>query len=192
MKMLLLLQLSLPAYASTTIVLIGGGKRPVEALKVLLDAKKAGPVVVLPWGTGAPLESFANIKKELQDIAPVQVECLCDETTDLTLMKNAGALYFPGGDQNKIMKRILSENLKPQITEMYQSGIPVGGTSAGTAIQTDPMLTGVESETAEGLGLLPYYIVDQHYLVRRRENRLVYALDMNPTLSGVGVDEDMS
>lgn len=194
MKFILLFLLSLPAFAfaSTTLVLIGGGKRPPEALRVLIEAKKSGPILVLPWGTGSPQESFETIKQELQAIASVEVQCLCAESVDLALLKSAGAFYFPGGDQNKIMAKIFKHGLKPVIQEMCKAGVPVAGTSAGTAIQSDPMLTGVEAETAEGLGLLPYYIIDQHFLVRRRENRLVYALDMNPTLNGVGVDEDMS
>ncbi len=43
--------------------------------------------------------------------------------------------------------------------------------------------------TAEGFGLLPGAIVDQHHVRRRRNNRLLSLVLENPTLVGVGIDE---
>jgi cyanophycinase len=43
--------------------------------------------------------------------------------------------------------------------------------------------------TAEGLGLLPGAIVDQHFVRRRRNNRLLSLVLENPALVGVGIDE---
>ena len=90
------------------------------------------------------------------------------------------------------MKRILKTNTKAVIQTLYQNGVPVAGTSAGTAIQTGPMLTGNGFETSEGLGLLKNFIVDQHFLVRNRECRLLGALEAFPLLNGIGIDESMS
>jgi cyanophycinase len=41
----------------------------------------------------------------------------------------------------------------------------------------------------EGLGLVPF-LVDQHFLKRQRQNRLMSALIDHPEFKGVGVDED--
>lgn len=90
------------------------------------------------------------------------------------------------------MNRIFKHNLKSIITDLYQKGIPVAGTSAGNAIQSNPMLTGNGSETAEGLGLLEGIIVDQHFVVRAIGPRLLGALGDNPAYQGLDVDEDMS
>ncbi|GIV14262.1 MAG: hypothetical protein KatS3mg021_2544 [Fimbriimonadales bacterium] len=43
---------------------------------------------------------------------------------------------------------------------------------------------------APALGLLPNAIVDQHFLKRHRLLRLLCALMENPTLIGIGVDEN--
>ena len=43
--------------------------------------------------------------------------------------------------------------------------------------------------TARGFGLLPGAIVDQHFVRRRRNNRLLSLVLENPTLIGVGIDE---
>ncbi|NIR40627.1 MAG: cyanophycinase, partial [Actinobacteria bacterium] len=40
-----------------------------------------------------------------------------------------------------------------------------------------------------GLGLFPGVIVDQHFVARRRHNRLISVVLEHPELVGVGVDE---
>ena len=43
--------------------------------------------------------------------------------------------------------------------------------------------------TADGFGLLPGAIVDQHFVRRRRHNRLLSLVLEHPDLVGVGIDE---
>ena len=50
-------------------------------------------------------------------------------------------------------------------------------------------LTAGKTVLANGLGLLDNVIVDQHFLRRQRNNRLVSAVLDRPTLVGVGIDE---
>jgi cyanophycinase len=86
----------------------------------------------------------------------------------------------------------------------------IGGTSAGAAVMSAVMLTGDERRpggarrdttsaymtidrdnviVTDGFGLLTNAIVDQHFLRRRRHNRLVsLVLEREPHL-GVGIDE---
>jgi cyanophycinase len=80
----------------------------------------------------------------------------------------------------------------------YHAGIVFGGTSAGCAVMSTPMITGEgdftvidgdKVETREGLSLLAGAIVDQHFLKRQRENRLFGLILKHPDLLGVGVDE---
>jgi cyanophycinase len=183
--------------SASTLVLIGGGKRPAEALEVFVATARPGPLVILPWGTDYPEESFQAIKRELKRAGAVAVKCLCSQQDWLDedeqkLLGQAGGVYFPGGDQNKIMQKIERFNLRQLLTELYQTGVPVAGTSAGTAIQSEVMLTGDQSRTSRGLGLLPSFILDQHFLVREREGRLLAALNAHTQLHGLGIDEDMS
>jgi cyanophycinase len=188
----LLLSFSLQA---KTLVLIGGGERPASALEYFLSKKKNGPILVLPWGTQYPQESFNTIKSELQKLGANQLYCLCQITTspeDIQLLQTAGAIYFPGGDQNLIMQRIFQSDTASLIKALYENNVPVAGTSAGTAIQSNPMLTGVGAQTGLGLGLLKYFLIDQHFLVRNRQARLIEALQSNSGLHGIGIDENMS
>lgn len=196
MKYLALILFFVSFYSkASTLVLIGGGKRPASALKFFVEKKVTGPLYVLPWGTRYPIESFESIKKELEAVGATDIRCFCDENfsdSDRLALLNAGGIYFPGGNQNKVMEKIFMYDLKELITDLYKTGVPVAGTSAGTAIQSNPMLTGNGSETSEGLGLLEGFIVDQHFLVRGRQQRLLGALEDNQNFHGLGVDEDMS
>ena len=46
------------------------------------------------------------------------------------------------------------------------------------------------AQIAAGLGVLPGVIVDQHFQQRNRLGRLLSLIAQNPTLLGLGVDED--
>ena len=46
------------------------------------------------------------------------------------------------------------------------------------------------AQIAAGLGLLPGVIVDQHFQQRNRLGRLLSLIAQNPSLLGLGVDED--
>jgi cyanophycinase len=81
----------------------------------------------------------------------------------------------------------------------YRAGVVFGGTSAGAAIMSPIMITGNgnfdvldgrQVETRPGLGLMPGTIVDQHFIARRRQNRLFGLVLRHPDSLGVGVDED--
>jgi len=88
----------------------------------------------------------------------------------------------------------------------------VGGTSAGAAVMSNPMLTGEErhpggvrppSDTTEhymtiargntelvpGFGMITGALIDQHFLRRRRHNRFISAVLDTPAHLGVGIDE---
>jgi len=193
-KIFLLLLFSCNLHAAT-LVLIGGGEHPKAALSYFIQKLQPGPIYVLPWGTSYPEESFEDIRSELEKLGAHDIQCFCKEVftpENYRALARAGGIYFPGGDQNKIMQRIFQSHAKPLLQDLYQKGVPVAGTSAGTAIQTNPMLTGNRAETSEGLGLLAGLIVDQHFLVRGREERLLQALEAFPTLNGIGIDESMS
>jgi cyanophycinase len=46
--------------------------------------------------------------------------------------------------------------------------------------------------TSEGFGFIEDAIVDQHFIFRKRQNRLISLVLENPNLLGIGIDEETS
>jgi len=128
------------------------------------------------------------------------------------MLDDVTGIWFSGGDQNRLTAALRGSRLEQAIRARYMAGAVVGGTSAGAAVMTNPMLTGDERRpggsrrpadstqanitidrdnvvTAPGFGLLPGAIVDQHFVRRRRQNRLMSLVLENPSLLGIGIDE---
>jgi cyanophycinase len=83
--------------------------------------------------------------------------------------------------------------------ERFRHGAVVAGTSAGaSAMSTHMIAFGASGATpkqrmatiAAGLGVLPGVIVDQHFQQRNRLGRLLSLIAQNPSLLGLGIDED--
>jgi cyanophycinase len=67
----------------------------------------------------------------------------------------------------------------------------VGGTSAGAAAMSDPMIAGgkAEAKMLPGFGFFPGFVIDQHFTERSRLARLKDMVAKNPSLVGLGIDE---
>jgi len=202
--------LTVSLHAQQKLVAIGGGKRPPEAIKQFVNwaGAEKSKVLIITWASGVPQESFDGIKKDFAAYKIASFENapfapLTEQTRRefLAQLKNATAVFFTGGDQNRIMDVLADEELYNALRERYAAGVVFGGTSAGTAAMTTPMMTGeanlkiidgAKVGTRKGLGLLPNTVLDQHFIVRQRENRLFGLILQNPTLLGIGIDEDMA
>lgn len=121
------------------------------------------------------------------------------EKEAIEILDHSTAIFLTGGDQNKILS-VLSETPALEAVERaHLRGAIIGGTSAGAAALSDPMIAGGSrgslarsgmAKVAPGLGLAKSIIVDQHFHQRERLGRLLYAVMLHPHLVGVGVDED--
>lgn len=190
------------------LLVIGGGERPPDAMKRFVEwsGGEKARILVVTWASGVPDESFASLKKNFEDagaglVIHAPVRPLDEEKARRfrNVLREATGVFFSGGDQNRIMDVLADEELLRLIREKYAAGTPFGGTSAGAAVMSDPMITG-EADlkildgskvgVRKGLGLIPNVIFDQHFLVRQRHNRLFGLVMANPKLLGIGIDED--
>jgi cyanophycinase len=190
------------------LVLIGGGDKPPEAMRrfVELAGGPDAPIVVFP--TASEEADAAAYYADLfgRELGCTRVAVLDVKTRDdaarpdfAAATRGARGIFFGGGDQSRITRALLDTPVGAALAEAFARGAVVGGTSAGTACQTDPMITGEGDftviragavETVRGLGLLPGVVVDQHFVARQRSNRLLSVILEHPALLGVGVDED--
>jgi cyanophycinase len=183
------------------LVIVGGGGVPDLVLKRALELAggSAAPIVVFPQAS--ELADTGDVAAEMWKNAGatnVRWMPLTDPAAARQAVESAAFIWFPGGDQAKLMKAFEGTGVPDVIARRYRDGAVVGGTSAGAAAMSAIMLTGDAdlqsirvgaTKTAPGLGLWPEAIVDQHHLKRQRQSRLISLVLEHPQLVGVGIDE---
>jgi cyanophycinase len=184
-----------------TLVVVGGGDTgpDIVAPTLTLAGGSRAIVAVLPQASAEPDAGDGSVAMWLEAGAREAIKVSFDDRAAAAATLNRATLiWMPGGDQNRFMKAIAGTGLDDIIRARYHAGVVVGGTSAGAAILSKAMITGEAdltsitsgaTEIADGLGLWPEVIVDQHFLTRQRTNRLLSAVLDRPSLVGVGIDE---
>jgi cyanophycinase len=189
------------------LVLNGGGKRPASVMNKFIELSGGKDALILVVPTASELSDTGEYYQE-----QFMKEYGCTNVTPLKLTKKrhaknkkivaliekAGGIWFSGGDQRRIIDVIKDTPVGAAISAAYRRGATLGGTSAGTACMSHNMITGdgeFDRMTAdnvvmwEGLGFFPHAILDQHFIARGRQNRLISVTLENPELFGIGVDE---
>ena len=182
------------------LVIVGGGGTTdaIVAKTIALAGGRNAVVAVLPQSSAAATAGDSSVKMWLDAGAKSAKKVAFTDPDAKAVLESATLIWIPGGDQNRFMSSIDGTGLDTVIREAYRRGTIVGGTSAGAAVMSEWMMTGEaeltsllagKTELKKGLGLWPEAIVDQHFLKRQRNNRLLSAVLERPTLVGVGVDE---
>lgn len=192
-----------PPGPSGHLVIVGGGGTPESVMARAIELAGGGSArgVILPQASSRPEAGEESVvfwrEKGLANVVSVD---LADPTAARTAIEAADFIWFPGGDQSRLLQAVNDAGVGDAIRARYWAGAVVGGTSAGAAVMSPRMIVGGETadltvvrggsvEMVDGFGLLPETIVDQHFLVRRRFNRLLSAVVERPDLVGIGIDE---
>ncbi len=199
--------------------------RSVEALRVC----------IIPAGSATPRQSAECFRKALSaygvpsshiEILPLalQDDPSTRDVDESTWNGNASradivrsiemcdAVWFVGGDQIRYNKVLFEKdgNMSPALRALWyvlREGAVLGGTSAGAAIMSNPMISGGDSFSAlrygvcspedgrgvslmKGPGFFTYGVVDQHFSQRGRLGRLIVASKAAGSSLAFGVDED--
>ena len=188
------------------LVLIGGGRRPaaVMAKFIELAGGPAARILVVPTASELP-DTVEVYRTELAsfgatNVAGLDVRTRFDSQRRALVeeVEKAGGIFFAGGDQRRIVVALGDTPVGKAIEEAYRRGAVIGGTSAGTACMSPVMMTGegdfktISSRNVElspGLGLFPGTILDQHFVARQRQNRLMAVVLEYPRFLGIGIDE---
>lgn len=197
-----------------TLVIIGGGSRDsllMEELIKVSDWKEGDWISVVTMNSRWD-SAYISMNNEFQFYTRSSIKCIrVDSNTvknPLTLdsMSKSKIIYMNGGDQSRLMRQIEGTDFKEIINEAYEQGATIAGTSAGAALMSELMITGEllkpnryrgtnpviwrdNVEVKEGLGFLDSVIVDQHFIVRSRGNRLLSVILDHPKYDGIGIDE---
>jgi len=193
------------------LLIVGGGGTTDDMYKraITLGGGADSKVVIFPQASELPDtgESSATVWRS-NGAGEVRVADTKKSAAALELVGWASIIWFPGGVQSRLMDA-LGDELCAAIKKRFYDGALVGGTSAGAAVMSGVMITGeVEGEsgddggltfvraqtveTKRGLDLIDWAIVDQHFLRRRRFNRLLSCVLDNHERIGIGIDERTS
>jgi cyanophycinase len=195
--------------------IIGGGERDAPLMKRYGDlAAKfgTGKVVIFTMASGVPQEVGPELVAEfkangMKDVVYYQLtreEAM--KPGSERILNGVGGVWFAGGDQARLTAALLDTPIHKRMLELYQAGCVIGGTSAGAAVMSEVMITGDEKRTdnkegsweviwaddiirTRGFGFVKAAVIDQHFVTRRRLNRLIATVIENPKLVGVGIDE---
>ncbi len=212
-----LLSLNLPADKSAEgyLFIIGGGNRPEQMMENYVSLAQKNPqkkTVVFPMASGSPEEAGQAMKEELTGLGLPEVEYhvlsrdQAENQETLKILDGVGSIYFTGGDQSRLTKALVGAPIQERLLEIYKQGGVIGGTSAGAAVMSELMITGNEKipveddraferimadniEVIPGLGFIKTAIIDQHFVTRKRHNRLISLVLENKDLLGIGIDE---
>ena len=201
-----------------TLFIVGGGSQSEDLVKQFV-ALAGGPgkarIAILPMATSDAVATGAEKAAQLDSLGAhsfvVNVtRGQADADSVVRLLRTATGIWFPGGDQSLLTAALNGSAALRAIHERFEAGAVVGGTSAGAAVMSDSMNTGnqywpgmtaaVDSpnfsrigrraiEITPGFGFVSNAIVDQHFIRRQRENRLMSVILERPSLLGVGIDE---
>jgi cyanophycinase len=197
--------------------IVGGGPRPEAMTRRFIDLA-GGPgkarIVVFPMASADTsagsygAEALRKLGVDAFHLTIGREEAMRDSVA--RLLDGVTGVWFGGGDQSRLTAALGGTPVEAAIRRLYMNGAVVGGTSAGAAVMSEIMITGDERRpggarpdtsqawitidrddvvTTRGFGLLTGAIVDQHFLRRRRHNRLISIALEHPSEIAVGIDE---
>jgi len=213
-SLILLVILPNDLFSQGNLVIIGGGPRPDYVMDTFIELAggKDARIVIFPTASADPLDAGEFYVKEFNERGVNNVEYIictretADAEENFQILRGATGVFFSGGNQNRHTAALLGTQLLEKVKQIYYEGGVIGGTSAGAAITSEVMITGDEYladeddepfsmikegniVTAEGFGFLDRVIIDQHFVERKRHNRLMSLVLENPGLVGIGIGE---
>ena len=199
--------------AKGTLFIIGGGTAG-DTLQhnILKEAnwQKHDGIVVVTLASSIAEESFEYNNDAFKKFTGKECthfdSASIHDAKKIDALKKAKIIYLGGGAQDRFMHLIENTQIGKIISEAYRKGALIAGTSAGAAVMSKMMITGnglIDTayastfkmmkkgnlEITTGLGLLDSVIIDQHFVVRSRYNRLLSAQFEFPSYQCIGIDE---
>jgi len=192
------------------VIPIGGAEKKIRHATILrrfveLCGGASARVVIVPTAsklddTGETYRhAFAAMGARNLDILPIKERADAMNSEVAASLGSATGIFMTGGDQLRLSTILGGTGMAKAIGRANAGGVHVAGTSAGAAFISEHMICyGRGGPTprmgmttlAQGLGLTRLAIVDQHFRERDRIGRLMTALAFNPSLIGLGIDED--
>jgi beta-aspartyl-peptidase (threonine type) len=206
-----------PGKVQPGLLLMGGGDRNFDAMRWFMNKAGNGHIVILRASLGGQIgEEFFN---KIGGIQSAETFVFKDRESSsdpkiIAAIRHADGIFIAGGDQARYVRYWRGTPVAKALDDHVRAGKPLGGTSAGLAIQgeylygamdggsitspralADPLGDGNTIETGFlNFPLLEGVVTDTHFSERARLGRLVAFLAKSEELAarsliGLGVDE---
>ncbi|MGE5613944.1 MAG: cyanophycinase [Bacillota bacterium] len=142
---------------------------------------------------------FMKFGAQRADILNINTRDEADGEVYARLVSESSGIFFTGGDQLRITSILGGTKVYTALHDAYRRGTVIAGTSAGASVMSRTMIVeGIDNDPARkctlkmapGLGLLDRVLIDQHFHQRGRIGRLLCGVAENPSILGIGIDED--
>lgn len=184
-----------------SLVICGGGQLPTSVMQRFLELAGGhdARIVIIP--TASLLADGPEIEQKLQfwrqanvaavDVLHTRSRTVADDPNFGKPLAKATGVWFTGGFQLRLTETYLGTLVEKLVRAVLDRGGVIGGTSAGTAIMSTIMIRrgNPELEVGRGFDFLPGTVIDQHFLKRNRQERLLHVLESHPGFVGLGIDE---
>jgi len=192
------------------VIPIGGAEEKTdnpEILQKFVDLAGGPDAVISVIPTASQLsdtgERYQSIFSELGAnttyALPIEERSDARNPKYLEQLESSSGIFITGGNQLRLSTILGGTPITQAVRKLNASGVHYAGTSAGAAIVSQHMIIGgatgvVPTEggvnLGPGMGLSNTIVVDQHFNERNRLARLLSAVSYNPSLIGLGLDED--
>jgi cyanophycinase len=106
-------------------------------------------------------------------------------------LTRATGVWFMGGNQAWLIDTYSGTRTETALHKLLERGGVIGGTSAGAAVMSKLMIRrgSTTAELGRGFSFVDGAVVDQHFVRRMRQDRLLKVIEQHPNLVGLGIDE---
>lgn len=191
------------------LLIIGGAEDKIgksEILKCIIEIIGSGILTVMTTATELPKdvgleyqEVFTRLGAKNINILNINTREDANQQKSIEIIQKSSCVFFTGGDQLRITSILGGTQIYTALHDIYRKGSLIAGTSAGASAMSGTMIVdGISNQPARkctlkmapGLGLLEGVIIDQHFDQRGRIGRLLCGVSENPSILGIGIDED--
>jgi len=193
------------------LIIIGGaedktGECTVLKTFVTLSGAAGAKLTVITTATEMPAEAgnqyktlFTALGAHFTSVLNINTRDDADIDANSKLISESNGIFFTGGDQLRITSILGGTKVYAALHDAYKAGATIAGTSAGASAMSRTMIVDGNNndparkctlKMAPGLGLLERALIDQHFHQRGRIGRLLCGVAENPSILGIGIDED--
>jgi cyanophycinase len=199
-----------PGVGPGPILAIGGAEdkandRSILATFVQLAGGRDASIAIVPTASSVEMAGqrykavFLELGAASAEVVPISTREDANGLISLEPIKFATGIFLTGGNQMRLAAVMGGSLAEEMIRDRHNAGAIIAGTSAGASILSEHMVAmGASGPTPRlrmvqmvaGVGCIRSVIIDQHFRQRDRIGRLLALVAANPSLLGVGIDED--